>query len=219
MIYGQPGAGKGTQANLLSWSSGFFHFDTGRELELFLHDKDRQNDPIVQQERILFDSGKLNTPSWVMQIVKDKSREIANAGLNLVFSGSPRTVFEAFGDQNNTGLMDDLEKLYGRENMRFIWLKVSPETSIKRNTNRKICSICKNSILPNHKGDECPICGGKLLKRILDKEEIIKTRLEEYRNRTQPIMEELKKRGYIVNEIDGEQSPSEVFQKIKQIAQ
>ena len=56
IIYGQPGAGKGTQANLLAHLRGFYHFDTGQYLEEMLHDSRLQNDEIIKRERDLWDS-------------------------------------------------------------------------------------------------------------------------------------------------------------------
>ena len=216
MIYGQPGAGKGTQANLLSWSKGFFHFDTGKELEWLIHNPAKQSDPLIQRERVLFDGGQLNTPSWVLKMVSEKAEEIAKAGLGIVFSGSPRTLFEAFGDEKNTGLIEILEKAYGKENLHFILLKVHPDSSVFRNTNRKICSVCKTPVLANHQSEECPICGGKLYKRVLDTPEKMKIRLEEYENRTKPILAELEKRGHKISEIDGEPAPHEVHKTVLQ---
>lgn len=214
MIYGAPGAGKGTQANLLAWAKGFIHFDTGKYIEnAILYNPDFKNDEIVQIERKNFEAGVLFTPSWTLGVVSEATRKIAKAGFNIVYSGSPRTVYEAFGDSKHDGLIKILEKAYGKKNIFVVLLKVRPESSIFRNSNRKVCSVCATPILyseETHKHRNCPLCGGKLRTRTLDKPEIIKTRLKEYENRTKPITVEFKKRGYKILEVNGEPAPDKV---------
>lgn len=217
MVFGSPGAGKGTQANLLSWRYGFIHFDTGRFLEQYLHDPANQKDPIVKRERKIFDSGVLNTPEWVLEIVSKKTQDIAEAGFSIVYSGSPRTMFEAAGDKEHQGLIATLERLYGKKNVIPLVLKVKPDSSTHRNVNRRICAVCKNAVLYTdeiHAHKTCPICGGELKKRILDNPETMKVRLKEYAERTKPIFERLKKRGYKVIEINGEPEPYKVHEEV-----
>lgn len=218
LIYGAPGAGKGTQADLLSKKIGFYHFDTGKNIEQTINDPENLKDESMRKEKELFDSGRLNTPAWVLkEVVIKKTEKLARVGVRLVFSGSPRTLFEAFGDTENTGLVDVLEKLYGKENMGILYIKVKPETSVFRNSNRAVCSVCGTPVL--YQKDcaviSCPLCDAPLRKRTLDKPETIKIRLEEYENRTQPILEKLKERGFEVNVIDGEPAPFVVFEEIK----
>lgn len=213
IIYGPPGAGKGTQANLLAWTKGFIHFDTGKYLEQVVHAPDNQKNPKIREQKKLFDTGILLDPKWVLAVVKEKTKEIAEAGFSVVYSGSPRTLYEAVGTRQAGGLIAELEKLYGRGSIFVIVLRVRPESSIHRNANRKICSVCSTPILYDEKGHRhtnCPLCGGKLRTRTLDKPEIIKTRLKEYKNRTEPILAELKKRGYKILTVDGEPSPDKV---------
>ena len=168
IIYGQPGAGKGTQANLLAHLRGFYHFDTGQYLEEMLHDSRLQNDEIIKRERDLWDSGKLCTPSWVLEIVKKKVEALAKAKLSVVFSGSPRTFFEAFGDEKTEGLVPFLGKLFGNDNIFFFVLNVHSDTTLHRNSNRLVCSLCGQPILflPNCIMPHCPFCGGSLRKRV-----------------------------------------------------
>lgn len=218
LFYGAPGSGKGTQADLLSKKFGFYHFDTGKNIEQTINDPENLKDENMRKEKELFDSGRLNTPAWVLkEVVIKKTESLAKVGVRLVFSGSPRTLFEAFGDEENTGLVDILEKLYGKENVGIFYINVKPETSIFRNSNRSVCSVCGTPVLYQKECVvvSCPLCSAPLRKRSLDKPETIKVRLEEYENRTQPILEKLKERGFEVNIIDGEPAPFEVFEEIK----
>ena len=79
-------------------------------------------DETIKKERELFDNGILLTPSFVLDVISAKAEKIANADFNLVFSGSPRTLFEAFGDENHRGLIEILEKHYGKENTYRKWV-------------------------------------------------------------------------------------------------
>lgn len=217
IIYGPPGAGKGTQANLLAGKFGLVHFDTGKYIEQVVYDPANKNDPVVQRERRNFDSGVLTTPSWILKIVRSRSKDIAKSGFGIVFSASPRTVFEAFGDKGNPGLIQTFEKLYGKKNVTPIFLKIDPHASILRNKNRRVCSVCSTAILYNdetHHHTTCPLCGGKLRKRAVDNPKVFETRIREYEERTKPILAGLKKRGYKILEVDGRPLPNKVFESI-----
>ena len=217
MVYGPPGAGKGTQANMLSWSKNFIHFDTGKFLEEIVHDPSKQKNKTIARERKNFDSGRLVTPSFVLKLTREKATEIGKAGFNIVFSGSPRTVFEALGDSRNKGLIETLEKTYGKKNIYPIFLKIDPQKAIKRNKKRLVCTSCGNAMLaidPRQQLKACTLCGGKLKKRTVDNPAVFKTRIAEYKERTLPIMAELKKRGYKIINIDGMPLPYEVHRKI-----
>jgi adenylate kinase len=211
MIMGAPGSGKGTQAELLSKKLDLFHFDTGRFLRKTLYSPQAKKDKEIQKERKLNEAGKLNTPSWVLKIVSERVKEISKLGQSVIFSGSPRTEFEAFGDGKNKGLIEVLEKEYGRKNMFVFNMDVSESESIKRNKKRMSCLVCGTPIMSGEKKAKlCPFCGGKLEARKDDSEEVIKLRLREYQNRTAPVLAGLKKSGYRVVKIDGRPLPYKI---------
>lgn len=217
MFYGPPGAGKGTQANLLAGRLGMVHFDTGKYLEQVVHDSALQKDPEIREARKIFDSGALVDPAFVLKITAEKSKEIAKAGFGLVFSGSPRTLFEAFGDKTHKGLIEILEMQYGKKNVLPVFLKIDPHVSIVRNSKRKICSVCGIAILYNdqtHGHTTCPLCGGKLRQRVVDNPAVFKTRIKEYEERTLPILAGLKKRGYKIITVNGGPLPYMVFANV-----
>ncbi len=214
IIYGPPGSGKGTQANLLSRFFNLIHFDTGKYLESVVHDPKNLNNPKIQKERALFDSGILLTPKFALDVVNAKVTKLAKSEFGVVFSGSPRTLFEA------KGFMPTLERIYGKKNIIPIVLSIKDSTAIKRNSARMVCSLCGSTIIKtllsnkyNHK--MCPVCGADLYKRTLDNPKVIKVRLKEYRERTKPIFSFLKKRGYQLCEINGEAKPEDVFELLK----
>jgi adenylate kinase len=212
-LYGLPGSGKGTQANLVAAKFGLINFDTGKLLESIWHDPKRQSDPVVKKERVNFDSGKLNTPSFVLNEVKKKTKEFAKDGSGIVYSGSPRTMFEA------EGLIPEIERLYGKSRIFFFLLDVDPKDSIARNSRRLLCNYCKTGLMalyyPSKKPKYCPICAGSLYKRTLDDKKIIPKRLLEYKERTWPIIGYLKKRGHKVVKLNGRKKPFEIFKEIE----
>lgn len=212
IIYGPPGSGKGTQANLLADKLNLLHFDTGKFLEALLHDPKRQKEKIIRRERRLFDTGKLVTLSFFRQEVMKNVERIRKAGWGIVFSGSPRTLYEV------KGLLPLLEQLYGRRNVFVSEIKVPPKTSITRNSSRRICSACKMALLaayyPAKNPRHCPLCGGSFRRRTLDTPKVIKVRLAVYTRQTKPVIEWIRRRGYRVPIIDGTPKPYLVFRQI-----
>ncbi|MEK7086801.1 MAG: nucleoside monophosphate kinase, partial [Patescibacteria group bacterium] len=202
------------QAELLAKKFGFIHFDTGRYFEALLHSPETQKNPVLRRERKNFDNGILLSPSWVLKVVAKATERIAKAGLNIVYSGSPRTLYEAFG-KNNDGLFKILEKHYGKKNITVIKLNVRGGTSLRRNSRRLVCAVCGLPVLAEAKAKKCSFCSGPLKKRTLDKPEVIKIRLKEYENRTYPILAKAKKGGFKVKTVDGEPEPYKVFERVQ----
>lgn len=211
-MYGPPGAGKGTQANMIADAFDLVHFDTGRVLEETVHDPARQKSAVTRKERRLFDTGKLLTPSFVAGVVQREVERISRAGVGLVFSGSPRTLYEA------EKVIPVLERCYGKKKIFFFMLDVPPSVSIQRNTARLLCRACGAPLLveyvPVRHPRYCPRCGGPLYRRTLDKPKVIRVRLKEYEERTKPIFSFVKKRGYVICSVDGRPAPYKVFERV-----
>ncbi|MEK7465688.1 MAG: nucleoside monophosphate kinase [Patescibacteria group bacterium] len=214
IIYGPPGSGKGTQAELLTRRFPFIHFDTGRFIENLVYSPGATKDPIIRREKKLWETGILCTPSWVLKVVTDAVTRIAKAGYSVVFSGSPRTLFEAFGDKKYTGLVKVLEKLYGKKNVVVIKLDIHHTTSMKRNSQRFICSVCGLPIMAHSRQSHCSFCGAKMRTRKLDDPKVIPTRLKEYENRTFPILKELATQRFMIKHVDGEKLPYLIFKAV-----
>ncbi len=216
IVMGPPGSGKGTQANLIADKLNLYHLDTGRFLEELVHDENLKDNPEVQVEKKHFDDGILISPLFFLKWVTEKIQDLFKNGMGIIFSGSPRTMLEGFGDAENKGLMNVLSDIYGKENILIFLLEVPEEESLRRNSSRLICSTCGNAMISalNLNLSQCPVCGGAFRVRTLDKPDIIKVRLQEYKNRTYPIISELEKRGFKVNHIDGSPMPYKVFESI-----
>ncbi|PIR89351.1 MAG: hypothetical protein COU07_00425 [Candidatus Harrisonbacteria bacterium CG10_big_fil_rev_8_21_14_0_10_40_38] len=214
ILYGPPGSGKGTQASILAKEMGLIQFDIGSLLEKIVHDKVNSKNKKIAEQREIFDKGGLNDSEWVKEIVTPYIEAIGKSGFGIVLSGSLRTTDETFGKQNKEGLLDILEKSFGKKNIFFGFLEVSPETSIKRNSHRLICTVCGTPMQARANLKKCLFCGGKLRKRSLDKPEIIKVRLKTFKDQTEPVIHGLKKRGYAIYKINGEGEPHEVYERL-----
>ncbi|MFA7201905.1 MAG: nucleoside monophosphate kinase [Candidatus Paceibacterota bacterium] len=221
VIFGYPGSGKSTQAVLLAEKFGLYHFNTGRFVENLVHDPELASHPDIQREKKLFDTGKLMDSDFVLSHTGRRVKELAKGGESIVFSGSPRALFDAFGDKkHHEGIIDILMKLYGEESVLFVLLKVTQSQALARNSHRLMCSVCQSPLLGsafNLKITACPFCGGKLYKRTLDDPKTIRVRFAEYEEKTAPIIQELQKRGFVIYEIGAHAMPHTVFHKIAKL--
>ena len=212
MFYGPPGSGKTTQASLLSDKLGLLHFDTGHFLESLIYDPAKQKNKVIRRERRFFEKGVLLTPSFVLREVAQETKKIAGAGWGIVFSGSPRTIYEA------ERLFPLLDKLYGRKNVLIFIPKINEVKSSRRNTVRLVCSICHRPLLrefyPSKNPKHCPFCAGPFYKRSLDSVESLKIRVKQYEERTVPILALAKKRKYKIRTLDGNLAPYLIFRKV-----
>ena len=215
-FFGLPGSGKGTQADFLADRYGFFHFDTGKEIQRIVHDPAHANDPVIQEHRKVFESGVLNDPTWVRQLIHDRVGDFATKGTPLVFSGSPRTLEEAEDE------IPFLEKLYGKDNLLPVLIEISEDTGVHRNSHRRICEQCRRAIIwmeETKNMTQCPTCGGRLITRgSLDDAEIIrKERIPQYLTRTKPVLEFLEREHIPLIKINGEQSVEKVHTDIMKV--
>jgi len=209
VVYGPPGSGKTIQADLLARALNLIHFDVGPFLTEIIYEPKKKNNRFIQAQRKIFEKGGLCDPRWVARLVAQRIQKISRAGFGVVLSGSLRTMTETFGGaKREKGLLSVFEKLYGRRDIIFFELLVSAETSLRRNRDRFVCEVCGRPVLTEFfRARRCPLCGGKLKRRVLDSPAIIKERLREYRVLTQPVHKELEQRGYRIYRIDGARAP------------
>jgi len=219
ILFGPPGAGKGTQAEILSDKTGYYHFESSKVIEHCFHTESSEKvfeiegkKYKVADEKKRWETGLLNSPPFVVNLMIEKIKELAEEGKSIIFSGSPRTVYEA---EKETPL---LKELYEEKNIKFVLLDIKPETTIFRNSHRKICELMRHSILFNKETENlttCPLDGSLLVRRKnLDEVETIKNRLEAFKKDTLPVIDFVKKQGVNVIEINAEQTVSEIFKDI-----
>ena len=219
IFFGQTGAGKGTQAELLADKLGYHHFESSKVLEhcwktespdkVFEADGEKFK---VGDEIVKWKTGLLNSPKFVVALFTEKIKNLGNEGESIVFSGSPRTVYEA---ENELPLFIEL---YGLENIKIVLLEISAEATIFRNSHRKICDLMRHTILFNaetEKLTKCPFDGSDLVARKgLDDVETIKKRIQVFHEETLPVLNVAEKFGLKAIKINAEQTVAEVHKEV-----
>jgi len=218
ILIGPPGAGKGTQANLLADKYSFYHLETSRVLEEIFNSSEGDYLEVegkkyyFKEEKKLWEEGFLCDAPFATFLVKKKIEKIFEKGESLVLAGSPRTLYEV---EIITPL---LEKLYGKDNIKIILITLDADKSIFRNSHRRICGLMRHPIIYNDETvnlTKCPLDGSLLMKRKnLDSPEVIKVRLEEYKKMTLPLLKYFDENGLKVNKVSGLESPDVVFNQI-----
>ncbi len=228
ILFGPPGAGKGTQAELLADKLNLYYFETSKILEekfreaenfspqssqRFIEFKGEKYD--ILNEKKLWEEGVLCSPPFVAYLVKEKIKGLSKLGKNLVLAGSPRTLYEG------KEIVLLLKKLYGVGNTKVVLIEISAKETIFRNSHRRICQLMRHPILYNKetiKLTMCPLDGSKLIRRKgLDEPETIKVRLKEYKERTLPLIGYFKKQEIKVREINGQQTVASVHKDILEV--
>jgi len=214
LLMGLPGAGKGTQAfRLASQFPNFVHFDTGGEIFRRVTDPHFADDPLVQEQKEIYFDGKLNTPEWVAGLVSERIRFYSGKGQGVIFSGSPRTLYEA------ETILPLLVGCYGKKRVLMVEVSVSTDVARERSLERITCAnkACRYPAAREEAGKPCPNCGQNLpAARQADeawKIAQIDTRFQEFAVRTVPAIKFLKDRVAHVR-IDGEKGRDEVFTQI-----
>lgn len=218
ILMGPPGAGKGSQAELLAKKLGLYYFDTSKILQEAFNNakkgefvKIKGKKYFLEKEKKFTSRGILCSPPFVSYLLKEKIRKLYKMGENLVFAGSPRTLYEG------KEVMPFLEKLYLKKNIKINLIEVPARETIFRNSHRRICQLMRHSILYSKETKNlklCPLDGSKLIRRKDDDPEVIKIRLKEYKERTFPLVEYFKKRRLKVKKINGKGSVAAVFKRV-----
>ncbi len=219
IVLGPPGAGKGTQAELLAEKFSLYHFETSKILEAHIMNAKKGEYITVKgkkyfldEERRKWKTGELLSPLFTSFLVRKKIKELAKEGVGVVMSGSPRTLPEA------RELIPFLKKLYGKNNIKVFLLDITPKETIFRNSHRRICKLMRHPILYSKETKnltKCPLDGSELVRRKgLDDPETIKVRLKEYKERTFPLVDYFKKEKLKVVKINGSPPPAVVFDSI-----
>jgi len=222
ILFGPPGAGKGTQSELLAETLGYYHLESSKVLEHCF--KKESSDKVftvdgkdykVGDEIKNWKTGVLTSPPFITGLMMEEFKKLSENGESFILSGSPRTIYEAEKE------MTVLTELYGKENIKICMIEISAEVTVFRNTHRKICELMRHSILFNKETENlklCPLDGSKLVKRKgLDDPETIKVRLVQYKERTMPLFDYFKNNGFMVEKINGEKNVAQVHEEILKV--
>jgi len=205
IIFGAPGAGKGTQAKFVSKEKGIPSISTG---EIF-REAVAAKTPLGIKIAEIMSKGSLVSDGIVLKIVEERIKK-DDCKNGFLLDGFPRTLPQAKG-------FDNLLLASGKKIDKVISLDVAEENIVQRLTSRRICKKCGAKFnletLPPKIDGVCDNCGGELFQREDDMEKTIRRRLSVYYIETQPLIEYYKSKGILVT-VDGNRSVSEISQDI-----
>jgi len=166
MLFGAPGAGKGTQAKYLIEKFNIPQISTGDMLRAAITD----GTAMGMEAKSYMDAGKLVPDSTIIGIIKERLGQ-ADCKKGFILDGFPRTLAQAEA-------LEELMKNMGISLDKVISLNVPDELIVGRITGRRVCSKCGASFHvefnPSKVADVCDYCGGELIIRKDDNAETVK---------------------------------------------
>jgi len=203
VFLGPPGAGKGTQAKLLSQRMGFLHLSTGD----LLREAVKSQTLLGKKAKEYMDRGELVPDELIVQLIEETMPKDGN----VILDGFPRTVNQALA-------LEEMLRVKGEKISKVLFFDVPDEVIIDRLSGRRVCSKCGAvyhvKYNPPKVEGVCDLCGGSLVQRDDDREEVVRKRLEVYRKQTQPLIEFYQERG-IIYKLDAGKGVEELFEEVK----
>lgn len=208
-LLGLPGAGKGTQATRIAKEYNIPHISTG---DMF-REAIKNETELGLKAKGYMDSGDLVPDEVTIGIVEDRLNE-DDAKEGFLLDGFPRTIKQAEA-------LDEILSESNRSLDNVLYISVDKSILMERLTGRFICSNCgasyhKVNKLPEQEG-VCDVCGStEFYQRDDDKPETVENRIKINENQTNELVQFYNGKG-IVEIIDGQQDPQDVFEEIKNI--
>ena len=205
VMLGAPGAGKGTQAKMISEKYGIPHISTGDIFRANI----KENTELGQKAKTYMDKGLLVPDELVVDLVVDRLAQ-DDAKKGYVLDGFPRTIPQA------EALTEALAKI-GEKMDYAINVEVPDENIVNRMSGRRACLNCGATYhivsIPTKVEGICDRCGQPVVLRDDDKPETVQKRLTVYHEQTQPLIDYYKKQS-ILKTVDGTQPMEKVFADI-----
>ena len=207
IFLGPPGAGKGTQAMILSSRNKYNTVSTGDILRMNVEN----NTDLGKSANVYMKNGELVPDNIMLGIVKDYFDSFEGDVNGFILDGFPRTMNQAVG-------LDKILASAGGYIDMVVYINVDKEEIIKRNSNRRICPVCQKVynllVKPPENDLTCDLCKVSLSVREDDDPKIIKQRLSIYREKTEPLIE-FYNREHKVLRIAGNDLIDEVTKKLE----
>lgn len=208
LFMGPPGAGKGTQAEHIVSEFQIPHISTGDAFRAAMS----QGTPLGVEAKSYVDKGLLVPDEITNGIVRDRLAQ-PDCSTGFLLDGFPRTISQA---ESLDVMLHQLDKKIDV----VINLVVDRSFLLARLTGRRICKSCGATyhVIFNPPSQEgvCDKCSGELYQRSDDTEEKVGTRLDEYSNKTAPLLDYYRNKG-ILREVNGEQDIHQVTAEISSI--
>lgn len=195
ILLGPPGAGKGTQASHLEATRGMIQLSTGDMLRAAVKSGSR----VGLQAKAVMEAGELVSDAIVSGIIDEKLASL-DPSQGVIFDGYPRTAAQA--EQ-----LDTILEGRGRTLDKVIELEVDEDKLVARIVGRYTCAVCGAGYHDHFKqpkvAETCDVCGSHDFKRRPDdNEDTVRTRMAEYRAKTEPIIPIYQARGLLAR-VDG----------------
>ncbi|WP_455582142.1 adenylate kinase [Dysosmobacter sp.] len=201
ILLGAPGAGKGTQAEILCKELDIPTISTGNILRAAIKD----GTPTGLKAESFMKAGKLVPDDVIIGIITERvaAEDCANG---YILDGVPRTIAQAEAMEKAGIVFDDV-----------ISIEISDETIMERMTGRRVCEHCGATYhlvaVPPKQPGVCDKCGGKLIQRHDDEPETVKHRLEVYHKETEPLKDFYAQRG-LLKSVENQPTVAETSQAI-----
>ena len=204
ILLGAPGAGKGTQAEILCKELNIPTISTGNILRAAI----KNGTPTGLKAKAFMDEGKLVPDEVIIGIINERLAE-DDCSNGYILDGVPRTIAQAEA-MEKAGIMFD----------HVISIEIADETIVNRMGNRRVCEDCGASYhlvaVPPKVEGVCDKCGGKLIQRKDDAPETVKARLDVYHQETEPLKGFYAERG-LLRSVDDRPSVAETSKGILEV--
>lgn len=201
VLFGKPGAGKGTQAPRLAEALGGATLSTGDVLRAAIKDGSR----LGLEAKAYMDRGDLVPDSVILGIVGEALAKPQYAQ-GTILDGVVRTVPQA------EGLKAQLQKL-GRKVDAVVAFDIEDGEIVKRMSTRTVCNTCQTPYTGRNVDETCEKCGGKLMRRKDDEPAAVQNRLDVYTAQTAPVFQWYKKSGTKIAEVNAIGSVEDVTRR------
>ena len=193
VMLGPPGAGKGTQARQLRRRWNIPHISTGA----MLREAVQAGTPLGREVAAIMETGGLIDDEVITRVVTERLAQ-PDTKRGFLLDGFPRTIPQARA-------LDEI--IPGRAPLIIIEIVLSQAEVIRRLASRMVCAECGTNA--TGEGEACHDCGGPLVPRADDREQVVINRLEVYRNQTEPLVKYYGERPTYCR-IDGARLPDDV---------
>ncbi len=205
ILFGAPGVGKGTQAKLISSKLNIPHISTGDILRQSVKDQTE----LGKKAQEIMNRGDLVPDDIMIGIIQDRLHK-SDCAKGFILDGFPRTVNQAIA-------LDKLLKEMNFSDVSVVNITADDNELVSRIGDRRACKNCGQIFaLKDIKGKtNCPSCNAEnsFHLRDDDKEEVVRNRLEVFRQNTEPVLDYYNKQN-IVKSIEGLGSIEEVSKKV-----
>jgi adenylate kinase len=206
VLLGPPGSGKGTQGERLQEDYRLPYWATGDILRAAV----KEGSEVGKKAKEYMDAGDLVPDEVIIDLIAERI-VTPEAGDGFILDGFPRTTPQAEA-------LDEKMKELGRELTAAILIDVPEEEVVRRLGGRRTCKenghVFHVDFDPPKVEGVCDVCGGELIIRDDDKPEVIKHRLEQYHEKTEPLIAYYEEKG-ILHRVDGAKDPDEVEKQIQ----